>query len=455
MQLAAYRERREPLGGAAGALRGAVLRRRRKAAPLALHGRPGDAVPLPRDDSRARRRPARLPRQARRRGRRRARRAARARRSPTRRSSRRRCRAFSPSCAPAPERHQARGGRGERRRARHDRARRQGAGGGRRLPGRYRRPVVVPSHRDLLVQVGSDADDPAFLWRRPAREASELQRRADAVADDETRKEYLRLLYVAMTRARGRALRRRHPPRQAGGGLLVQRSWSGRSCRPMRRAIRKRPSSTSPMSGRSRRAQPLPRRDLEPAAAEAAPAELPDWLTRPAPSPVAGAASRSGRRGRWPNRTRGLRRAGAAGAALLPGADLALRRGRAVHLLLQRLPGVPEAERHGAGDALARRANFPDDPVLAESVIAGDARRAGRPGARRSVRAGTAAPKWRSSGAFATAQGDYAVSGRIDRLVRTGSRMADPRLQDRPRARRRRRRSTRPTSCSSRSIAAS
>ena len=172
------------------------------------------------------------------------------------------------------------------------------------------------------------------------------------------------------------------------------------------------------MSGRSRRGQPLPRRSLEPAAAEAAPADAPDWLTRPAPSPVP--APEPLRPSRllaepdpWPAA------AGAPGAALLPGADLALRRGRAVHLLLQRLPGVPEAERHVQAMRLLGR-DFPDDPALAESVIEET----------RAVLADPAladlfGPNSRAEVALAgrvrTAQGDYAVSGRIDRLVRTAA----------------------------------
>jgi ATP-dependent helicase/nuclease subunit A len=61
--------------------------------------------------------------------------------------------------------------------------------------------IVHPSHRAVLVDVGGP-DDPAFLWRRPAKDATELQKAADEKADAEASREYLRLLYVAMTRAR-------------------------------------------------------------------------------------------------------------------------------------------------------------------------------------------------------------------------------------------------------------
>ncbi len=61
--------------------------------------------------------------------------------------------------------------------------------------------IVVPNQRDTLVEIG-DREDPAFLWRRRKDEAPAPQQDADDAADEETQAEYLRLLYVAMTRAR-------------------------------------------------------------------------------------------------------------------------------------------------------------------------------------------------------------------------------------------------------------
>ena len=165
-------------------------RRRREAPPLARHGRPGHAVPLLRDvlgpDG--------------------GRRAFRARlggeaddvldaflsQALAYESDRAALAAGLRSLHPRQRRrHQARGGRGERRRAGHDRARRQGARGGRRLPGRYRRPDrrAGPA-RHARQGRQRIADDPAFLWRRIGEEAPELQqarrrdrRRRDASAN--------------------------------------------------------------------------------------------------------------------------------------------------------------------------------------------------------------------------------------------------------------------------------
>jgi ATP-dependent helicase/nuclease subunit A len=62
--------------------------------------------------------------------------------------------------------------------------------------------VVVPAQREKLVPIGAGHHDPAFLWRRNAECAPDAQRAADAITDENTKAEYLRLLYVAMTRAR-------------------------------------------------------------------------------------------------------------------------------------------------------------------------------------------------------------------------------------------------------------
>ena len=52
--------------------------------------------------------------------------------------------------------------------------------------------IVVPGQKDILVAIGKDRDDPAFLWRRKKEEAPSAQRDADALADAEKEREYLR-----------------------------------------------------------------------------------------------------------------------------------------------------------------------------------------------------------------------------------------------------------------------
>ena len=211
-------------------------------------------------------------------------------------------------------------------------------------------------------------------------------------------------------------------------------------------------SSPRPISGRSRRAPPLapqrgsraqPRRRRR-AARLARP--------RPAPSPAAARRSRCGPRARSPSRIR----CRAAGAPRRPiaGADWRCVRGRA------RASAAAVAARRCRGGAArgsasaCSRGEFADDP---------DACR-GDPSARRRpcsphpalaglLRAGEPRRGRRSSGASRRQRGDYAVSGRIDRLA-ARPRPAGTSSTSRPtaRARLRRRRSTRPTSCSWRSI---
>jgi ATP-dependent helicase/nuclease subunit A len=103
----------------------------------------------------------------------------------------------------------------------------------------------------------------------------------------------------------------------------------------------------------------------------------------------------------------------------LTGPDLGLARGRLVHKLVQLLPDLPVVERADAADQLLRR-ELPDDAGLAEAI-------------RREVDAVLAdpallpflGPDARAEapivGNVETERGAYAVSGRIDRLLRDAS----------------------------------
>ena len=75
------------------------------------------------------------------------------------------------------------------RRARHDRARRQGARGGRRLPGRHRRRCGrAAASATCSSTIGKDARRPGLpLAAADGGSVRAAQRDADAVADDETR----------------------------------------------------------------------------------------------------------------------------------------------------------------------------------------------------------------------------------------------------------------------------
>jgi hypothetical protein len=145
--------------------------------------------------------------------------------------------------------------------------------------------IVVNQHRECLVDIG-DAQGPAFLWRRKSDEAPEPQLRADRIADDETQKEYLRLLYVAMTRARDVLY---------VGGIRPNRKevegcWYAR----VRDALVPADAERNPETGELAAAcvWPQPERQPNPPAAERArdgrdpgALSIPGWLFEPAPSP--------------------------------------------------------------------------------------------------------------------------------------------------------------------------
>jgi ATP-dependent helicase/nuclease subunit A len=155
--------------------------------------------------------------------------------------------------------------------------------------------------------------------------------------------------------------------------------------------------------------------EVPPAAAEPVPeaAALPNWLHRPAPSPApAPQPLRPSRALAEPD----PRLDGGTGAAAPLVAGAALLRGRAVHRLLQLLPTVSEpervfaAERELAGllvDPAARADVFAEaEAVLAHPELAQAFGRESR-------------AEVAIAGRVATKRGEYAVSGQIDRLVRT------------------------------------
>ncbi len=270
--------------------------------------------------------------------------------------------------------------------------------------------IVVSGQRDILVAIGKDRDDPAFLWRRLQAQAPDLQRRADANADEETKREYLRLLYVAMTRSRDvlyvAGVKGVKTPPDCWYGVVasalvpegVEREVDGELSRAFQWPQPLRP--------------PLEVRE-EVAAAVEARAEIPDWLHRPVPSPPP--APRPLRPSRGLGEPDPLPVTAAPVPHVTPG-DSALLRGRTVHLLLQLLPLVPAAARTAAADRLlaGEHSHAPDlarsfrheaEAVLAHPVL-------------QELFGGESRAEVAIVGNVATEGGDYAVSGRIDRLLR-------------------------------------
>ena len=272
--------------------------------------------------------------------------------------------------------------------------------------------IVVPGQREKLVPIGAGRDDPAFLWRRNSQCAPDCQREADAAGDEETRREYLRLLYVAMTRARDVLY-------VAGirGERTPEEYWYSAVAGALLPADLERDPETGELAAPFVWPQPS-RPPLDPkSAAEAvaeAPGTAPPWLLRPAPSPL-----------RPPEPLRPSRALaepdplpdGGARSSQPGSRDEALLRGSLVHRLLQNLPAVPEAARKAYAERMLLR-ELPDMPELsreirteAEAVLA--APELGPffgPGSRAEVPI---------VGQLRSRTGEFAVSGQIDRLLRT------------------------------------
>jgi ATP-dependent helicase/nuclease subunit A len=270
--------------------------------------------------------------------------------------------------------------------------------------------VVVPGQRDKLVAIGDLLRDPAFLWRRNAQSAPELQVRADAAADEETKREYLRLLYVAMTRARDvlyvAGIKGERTPEECWysvvqKALVPPETPCDTQTGQLAEAFRWPQSIREPCAPKAEAEAALPEQD-----------EFPDWLFRAAPSPPpAPQPLRPSRALAEPDFTPSPH----AGPGVA-GGDLALRRGRAVHRLLQLLPGLP-AETRSAVAARIVGGEIPGRPELVDEIWReveavlnhpelGDFF---GPGSRAEVPL---------VGHVATERGEHAVSGQIDRLLR-------------------------------------
>jgi ATP-dependent helicase/nuclease subunit A len=270
--------------------------------------------------------------------------------------------------------------------------------------------AVVTQQRKTLVDIGRNRDDPAFLWRRNQPVAPQAQRDADAREDQETEREYLRLLYVAMTRARDILY--------VGGVRLLKpppRCWYT----VVRDALVPpdvERTEDDELAERYVWPQPLRTPRAEEAKPKASGDELrqaPEWLARSAPSPVpapeplrpsAGLAE--------PDTFSGV----GAGAPEAPSGDTALLRGRLLHLLLEHLPSLPAAERTAAAKRFVNR-ELPQDPELARSILSETEALFAAP-----ALAGLFGPQSRGElaivGSVETERGDFAVSGRIDRMTR-------------------------------------
>jgi ATP-dependent helicase/nuclease subunit A len=273
--------------------------------------------------------------------------------------------------------------------------------------------VVVPGQREVLTQIGQGRGDPAFLWRRRVDESPEIQLQAFALEDDKARREYLRLLYVAMTRARDVLY-------IAGiKGATTDRTepgWYSLVARALAKEAERDPETGELAASYVWPPQLRPPRAPEggeAVTAEAA-ASVPAWLTEPTPPPQpAPEPLRPSRALADPDPRSDF--GGAQGDLSLAGRGEALIRGRALHRLLQVLPGLPAETRQAAAERLLLSEVADGDAAQeiwreAEAVMADPAL------------ARLLGPESRAEiaivGRVVTVRGEYAVSGQIDRLVR-------------------------------------
>jgi len=263
-------------------------------------------------------------------------------------------------------------------------------------------PTLMPAAGDdgeegegWLMCPGSAKDDcPASKAAREARVA-----RTDA--------ESLRLLYVALTRARdrlvvmGRAVRRPEDGFEAG-------SWWSVIAETFRRLGEDDPLNVRDIGGGVLRFGVDPDAAAAAAAIRPAPVVVPAWARRPAEADAGArfaAPSRMDEAARIPAPSPLAATAG-------PGAPLGrFRRGDLIHRLLERLPDLPVADRPDAAQRMMSRERDLDDDQRAEMIAAAfavldDTRFAPvfGPGSR---------PEVALTGSVAAT----AVSGRMDRLV--------------------------------------
>ena len=209
--------------------------------------------------------------------------------------------------------------------------------------------------------------------------------------------------------------------------LVEQRARAGR----MRRAIRRAASSPAPSCGRSRRSAAASARsdgDAAPPARRAG--RCRHWLTARPRLPFAGAAAAAPLASA--GRARLARDLGAMPEARSP-ASRRDRRCGAVARCTALLQLLPAFRRSGAAGGRAAHAVARLPPTIRRFAISAEAEAVLADPALADLFGPDSRAEVAIVGRVATAAGDYAVSGQIDRLVRGAGRLAHPRFQDRPR----------------------
>jgi ATP-dependent helicase/nuclease subunit A len=270
--------------------------------------------------------------------------------------------------------------------------------------------VILPDTTTKATSLGGPllkTDDGGFLWAPRKADDCAASAKARAFRDRQTDQESLRLLYVALTRARDRLIVAGvDKPQQYFRGSwrdVVEQAFENDAIRPWAGRIALDAGASAMRYG------PDPALVVAALAAGPQPGVLPLWTQRLAPTEPAAlrwaAPSQLGEDDRAPavsplTRTGGLGR---------------YRRGEIIHRLLQALPDVAEAGRRAAAARmLAREPDLTDEQraEMAEAAfgVLDDARFSAvfGPGSRAEVAL---------AGSAAGLPPGFAVSGRIDRLL--------------------------------------
>lgn len=260
---------------------------------------------------------------------------------------------------------------------------------------------------------------PVLFWgARAKKDQTDLQRDLLDTSDREAMAEYRRLLYVGMTRAGDRLIICGREGRQA----MSPDNWYRLVETALKPGMTEVEASDGAADhllwrvGAGQSAPPAPERADRPAAAE----PLPDWIgTAPPAGPAAATALSPSRLDAEHERAEQISWQERFAALGSRDGSFALKRGQAVHTLLQNLPALPADARQAAAlnylaQALpsASPAGMADDIMQCVLDILADPRFSFIFGAE-------ARPEVAVAGQLISAKGRYAVSGKIDRLCRT------------------------------------
>ncbi|GAB4357790.1 MAG: double-strand break repair helicase AddA [Oricola sp.] len=201
-------------------------------------------------------------------------------------------------------------------------------------------------HADGFLEVPVEGGDPVILWNASSKLKSSVSEAARAEVARKAEEEYRRLLYVGMTRAADRLIVAGYAGVRGGGDAtwhaVVERALAPESqtvVYPGFEALRFQVTKAPPVSVQEK----APERKQV--------VSLPSWFRSPVPPepPLPRPLAPSGASGIAIERERDTAEAGGTPSLLSAGGEeppsLAVRRGIALHRLLQMLPSVPPAGR--------------------------------------------------------------------------------------------------------------